>query len=493
MLHCVLMALAAPRTCVQALFNVQVLCTAVSALAIAGVAATAFGPSASKASDDDGTSLVEDLLDGPARLQLLSTLVALRLPQAVCCASAGASAVDPATLTPRENLPTLLRLLRAADALHVLRYPAPCPSGTSALEGCVAQRPALQRLVPPDAPCASAPSLAADVQLQAGLHAGAWAKLPEWAAVRSPSSDDARRATTPFEMHAGLSAGAFFAHADNGDWLALDAAAVEQRARRCDPQLLEQAPWREVVMAAARQRRDGGSSGSGGGSGADVTLLDAGAGRAPELLRGVASLVRSDGDTRVSAVALELGHVIESLPPSERRRGGIEFVAGNLFEGVPPADVVMLKRVLHAAPDDAAALGVIRAVSRAFDASVSGGTLVVIEPLLPELTEGEGGSVWGGGSGSGSGGGGGGGGGVGGGGGASAPSSEAAARLHARAHLDDVRLMVVGGGRDRTLSEWRALLARGGFELRSVHRAPTPPPGSSAACNPAVLVAHAAP
>ena len=65
-----------------------------------------------------------------------------------------------------------------------------------------------------------------------------------------------------------------------------------------------------------------------------------------------------------------------------------------------------------------------------------------------------------------------------------------AARLRARAHLDDVRLMVVGGGRDRTLSEWRSLLTRGGFELQSVHRAPPPPPGGSAACNLAVLVAR---
>ena len=55
------------------------------------------------------------------------------------------------------------------------------------------------------------------------------------------------------------------------------------------------------------------------GGGAEVSLLDAGAGRAPELLRGVASLVRSDGTTRVSATALELAQVIEALPPSELR------------------------------------------------------------------------------------------------------------------------------------------------------------------------------
>ena len=452
------------------------MCTVFSVLAIAGAAAAGLAAilslgSASSETDDDGTSLLEDLLDGPARLQLLSTLVTLRLPQAICCASVGA--IDPATLVPLENLPRLLRLLRAADALRLLQFPAPCPGATSSHAGCVAQRPALQRLVPPDAPCATAPSLAAAVQLQAGLHAGAWARLPEWAA-QPPRSDDASRTPTPFELHTGLSAGAFFAHADNSDWLALDAAVIEQRARRCDPQLLDQLPWRDIVMAAARQRRGGGGDGGGSG-GVDVSLLDAGAGRAPELLRGVSALVRADGTT-VSAVALELGHVIDSLPQSELRRGGVDFVSGNLFEGVPPADVVMLKRVLHAASDDDAALGVIGAVSRAFDARSGGGggggggggTLVVIEPLLPELKEAEEG-------------------------GASAASGSTATRLRARAHIDDVRLMVVGGGRDRTLSEWRSLLARGGFELQSVHRAPAPPPGGSSACNLAVLVARQMP
>ena len=99
----------------------------------------------------------------------------------------------------------------------------------------------------------------------------------------------------------------------------------------------------------------------------------------------------------------------------------------------------------HAAPDDEAALHVLGAASRAL---AGGGSLLVVEPLLAE--EGGGG----------------------------------------HAFLEDLSLLVVGGGRDRTLREWTHLFERAGLELVGVHPAPA---GGSALCGLAVLVARRRP
>ena len=99
----------------------------------------------------------------------------------------------------------------------------------------------------------------------------------------------------------------------------------------------------------------------------------------------------------------------------------------------------------HAAPDDEAALHVLGAASRAL---AVGGSIVVVEHLLAE----------------------------GGGGG--------------HAYLEDLSLMVVGGGRDRTLREWTDLFERAGLELVGVHPAPV---GGSMLCGLGVLVARKRP
>ena len=58
------------------------------------------------------------------------------------------------------------------------------------------------------------------------------------------------------------------------------------------------------------------------------------------------------------------------------------------------------------------------------------------------------------------------------------------------AFLEDLSLLVVGGGRDRTLREWTHLFERAGLELVGVHPAPA---GGSALCGLAVLVARRRP
>tara|TARA_B100000795_G_scaffold46700_2_gene30694 strand:- start:345 stop:1115 length:771 start_codon:yes stop_codon:yes gene_type:complete len=190
---------------------------AVATVACAVVLATRLP---AEADDDDGMSAIVDILDGSARMQLMATLVAVRIPELVCCANASLTA---GALASSVSLPldVLHRLLRAADAAGLLRYPADAPNG----EAHVAARSPLCHLVPPDASCATGRvSLAPLVQLRAGLHAGAWAQLPAWVAER-------RRQQTPFEMHTGRPASEFFARGGDPRWIALDAQAVEQRAR----------------------------------------------------------------------------------------------------------------------------------------------------------------------------------------------------------------------------------------------------------------------
>ena len=113
----------------------------------------------------------------------------------------------------------------------------------------------------------------------------------------------------------------------------------------------------------------------------------------------------------------------------------------------------------HAAPDDEAALHVLGAASRALAA---GGSLIIVEPLLAE-----------------------GGGGGGGGGGHGATRGGGSGGGHA--YLEDLSLMVVGGGRDRTLREWTDLFERAGLELVGVHPAAV---GGSTLCGLGVLVAR---
>lgn len=81
----------------------------------------------------------------------------------------------------------------------------------------------------------------------------------------------------------------------------------------------------------------------------DVLVRDHG----ERMFRGLASLVDvgggSGGAARAVAAAfpgvrcsvLDLPHVVASVPPGER--GGVEFVAGDMFEHVPKADAVLLK------------------------------------------------------------------------------------------------------------------------------------------------------
>jgi hypothetical protein len=100
-----------------------------------------------------------------------------------------------------------------------------------------------------------------------------------------------------------------------------------------------------------------------------------------------------------------------------------EFQSGDFFEAVPPgADVYLLKMILHDWNDDDG----VRVLRQCRMAMPSTGRLVVVEGLVPEDN---------------------------------APGLS---------QLVDIHMLVVAGGRERTPSEYRALLDRAKFELTRV-------------------------
>ncbi|MCR6487386.1 methyltransferase [Amycolatopsis sp. OK19-0408] len=102
---------------------------------------------------------------------------------------------------------------------------------------------------------------------------------------------------------------------------------------------------------------------------------------------------------------------------------GARFVGGDFFTSVPPGgDVYVLSQILHDW-DDERATRILRTCRAAMSASAR---LLVLEQVVPE----DGGPH--------------------------------------PAHLLDLHMLVLLGGRERTEAAWRGLLAAGGFELRAV-------------------------
>ena len=109
-----------------------------------------------------------------------------------------------------------------------------------------------------------------------------------------------------------------------------------------------------------------------------------------------------------------------------------DVARGDFFDAVPAgADGYLLSRILHDWDDERARAILIRCRR----AIAAGGKLVVIERLLPERFD------------------------------SSMPAQTAA--------LGDLAMMVITGGRERTLDEFRTLLARSGFRFLRHERMPS--------------------
>lgn len=141
----------------------------------------------------------------------------------------------------------------------------------------------------------------------------------------------------------------------------------------------------------------------------------------------LAAILRAHQDVR--GILFDLPHVVAGAGPVLAEAGvagRCAVVGGSFFDAVPTCgDAYLLKYILHDW-DDARAATILR---RCREALAPGAVLLVIEQVLPEQLE----------------------------------AGAAAERL---ARLDLQMLVMTPGGRERTESEFRRLLADAGFELR---------------------------
>jgi hypothetical protein len=132
---------------------------------------------------------------------------------------------------------------------------------------------------------------------------------------------------------------------------------------------------------------------------------------------GTGALARqiADAHPRASVVLFDRDHVLAAAPRSAR----VDLVPGDFFEAVPPGSAYLLKFVLHDWDDDRAAL-ILRNCRNAMAAD---GRVFIVEAVVPDDDT---------------------------------PSP-------AKAH--DINMLVLTGGRERTLGEYSSLLSVAGLDL----------------------------
>ena len=144
-----------------------------------------------------------------------------------------------------------------------------------------------------------------------------------------------------------------------------------------------------------------------------------------------------------TAVLFDRPEVVATVPPDlgdPALAARVEIVGGDFFASVPGGgDAYLLKLVVHDWPDDAA-VRILQSVRAAID---PGGALYVIELVLP-------------------------------------PDGERSV-----AHLIDLSMLVSFGGRERTLEEFRSLLASARFRLDEVRSVPGEPTRAVLVARPA--------
>uniref|UniRef100_A0A0D9WP90 acetylserotonin O-methyltransferase n=1 Tax=Leersia perrieri TaxID=77586 RepID=A0A0D9WP90_9ORYZ len=120
----------------------------------------------------------------------------------------------------------------------------------------------------------------------------------------------------------------------------------------------------EVVM-----REAGGDVFGGIGS-----LVDVGGGH------GAAAAAVAKAFPHVKCSVLDLPHVV-SQAPAAGDRGNVEFMAGDMFEFVPPADAVLLKYVLHCFGDDDC-IKILRRCMEAIPTRDAGGKVKIVNMVV---------------------------------------------------------------------------------------------------------------
>ncbi|XP_020082488.1 trans-resveratrol di-O-methyltransferase-like isoform X2 [Ananas comosus] len=121
----------------------------------------------------------------------------------------------------------------------------------------------------------------------------------------------------------------------------------------------------------------------------------------------------------VKCVVLDLPQVVQGLPAD----GPVEFIAGSMFERVPPADAVMLKWILHDW-DDEVCVRILQKCKEAIPSREAGGKVIVVEQVIGSSPE------------------------------------EKSTEMQ---HFFDVWMMILTGGRERDEQEWCKIFTEAGF------------------------------
>ncbi|KAM3405367.1 hypothetical protein ACQJBY_008067 [Aegilops geniculata] len=101
------------------------------------------------------------------------------------------------------------------------------------------------------------------------------------------------------------------------------------------------------------------------------SLVDVGGGL------GAAAQVISEAFPNVECSVLELEHVVSKAPAGT----SVKYVAGDMFESVPPADAVFLKSVLHDWDDDKC-VKILKTCRKAIPPREAGGKVIIIDIVV---------------------------------------------------------------------------------------------------------------
>jgi SAM-dependent methyltransferase len=317
-------------------------------------------------------AMLMEMLFGTWTAKILAEIVRLDVPDAV--AQGAMTAEDLVRRAGiRANPLALHRALRACAALGIVSEDAEGRFGPTRLSALLTHTPAsLKRLV----------------EYSGGTLWKVWTGLPEGLATGEPQA----RAQLGME---------FF------DYLAANPRALEEFGDTSKAHGM-------VATKGVLERYDFGGI---------RKLVDVGAGF------GVLSLAVVERYPEIQAVVFDLPQVIAQAPkqlsvasPAVAER--LRFVAGDMFEDVPPADAYVLKLILHDW-DDAACAAILRNVCRRLE---RGGRLIAIDAVLPPL-----GDV------------------------SDVPSK-----------LLDVNMMLLSRGKERTRVEWEALYRGAGLAITAM-------------------------
>ncbi|OAY62597.1 Trans-resveratrol di-O-methyltransferase [Ananas comosus] len=143
------------------------------------------------------------------------------------------------------------------------------------------------------------------------------------------------------------------------------------------------------------------------------SLVDVGGGT------GAAAGIAAEAFPHIKCAVLDLPQVVQGLPAD----GPVDFVAGSMFERVPPADAVMLKWILHDW-DDEVCVRILQKCKEAIPSREAGGKVIVVEQVTGSSPE------------------------------------EKSTEMQ---HFFDVWMMILTGGRERDEQEWCKIFTEAGF------------------------------